>query len=63
MTVPNFYRVETSRYDLSSYNQFIQEPLDNSGGRLHLMDKPGLGVEMNMDYLRKNFLDGFGKEG
>jgi galactonate dehydratase len=63
MTVPNFYRVETSRYDLSSYNQFIQEPLDNSGGRLHLTDKPGLGVEMNMDYLRKNFLDGFGKEG
>ena len=60
MTVPNFYRVETSHHDLSSYNKFIQTPLDNSGGRLHLPYAPGLGIEMNMDYLRANALDGFG---
>ncbi len=60
MTVPNFYRLETSRWDLSRYNQFIQEPLNNSGGRLHMTSAPGLGVEMNMDYLRANALDGFG---
>ena len=58
MTVPNFYRVETAHRDLSSYNQFIQTPLDNSGGCLHLSDAPGLGIEMNMDYLRANVIDG-----
>ncbi len=60
MTVPNFYRLETSRYTLRKYDDFIDSPLDNSGGRLHLTDRPGLGVRMNMEYLRGNILDGFG---
>jgi galactonate dehydratase len=60
MTVPNFYRLETSRYDLSKYNAFITEPLDNSGGRLKLTTKPGLGIEMNMDYPNGNIVDGYG---
>lgn len=60
MTVPNFYRVETSHHDLSNYNKFIQTPLDNSNGTLKLTDAPGLGIEMNMDFLRANALDGFG---
>ena len=60
MTVPNFYRVETSKWDLSGYSKFIQEPLDNTGGSLHLTDKPGLGIEMDMDFLRNNYVDGFG---
>jgi len=51
MTIPNFYRLETANADLSSYNEFIETPLDNTGGALHLTEKPGLGVEMNMDYL------------
>jgi galactonate dehydratase len=59
MTVPNFYRIETSRYDLSHYNKLIEEPLDNRGGRIRLNRKPGLGVAMNLDYLRRNALDGF----
>ncbi len=59
MTVPNFYRIETSRYDLSHYNKLIEEPLDNRGGRIRLNGKPGLGVAMNLDYLRRNALDGF----
>jgi galactonate dehydratase len=59
MTVPNFYRIETSRYDLSGYNKLIEEPLDNRGGRIRLNGKPGLGVAMNLDYLRRNGLDGF----
>lgn len=54
MTVPNFYRLETAHHDLSSYNRFIQTPLDNSGGRLHLTNAPGLGIEMNMEFLRAN---------
>jgi galactonate dehydratase len=60
ITTPNFYRVETSLHDLSSYNRFIQEPLDNSGGSLKLTDKPGLGIEMDMDFLRAHALDGYG---
>ncbi len=59
MTVPNFYRIETSRYDLSHYDKLIEEPLDNRGGRIRLNGKPGLGVAMNLDYLRRNALDGF----
>jgi galactonate dehydratase len=59
MTVPNFYRLETSHYDLSSCNEFIQTPLDNLGGRLHLTNAPGLGIEMNMDYLRAHVIDIF----
>ena len=59
MTVPNFYRIETSSYDLRHYNKLIEEPLDNRGGRIRLNGKPGLGVAMNLDYLRPNALDGF----
>ena len=54
LTVPNCYRVETHRWDLSQYNVFIDKPLDNTDGALHLSDTPGLGLEMNMDYLSKN---------
>jgi len=60
MTVPNFYRLETSSFDLSKYDRFIQTPLDNSGGRLKLSPEPGLGVAMDMDFLRANIVDGFG---
>ena len=40
MTVPNFYRIETSRYDLSDYNKLIEEPLDNRRGRIRSMASP-----------------------
>ena len=59
MTVPNFYRIETSSFDLSHYNRLIETPLDNAGGRIKLSRAPGLGVVMNLDYLRKNSIDGF----
>ncbi|MDE0592330.1 MAG: mandelate racemase/muconate lactonizing enzyme family protein [Dehalococcoidia bacterium] len=58
MTVPNFYRLETSNADLSTYNKFIESPLDNSDGRLRMTDKPGLGIEINRDYFEKNRLNG-----
>ena len=60
MTVPNFYRLETSRYDLSKYDAFIETPLDNTGGSLHLPHRAGLGITMNLEYLRANAVDGFG---
>jgi galactonate dehydratase len=59
MTVPNFDRIETSSFDLSNYNRLIEKPLDNSGGRIKLGTEPGLGIAMNLDYLRGNSIDGF----
>jgi len=52
MTVPNFYKLEVHRYDLSGYNLLIDQPLDVREGALHLTDRPGLGIEMNLDALR-----------
>ena len=60
ITVPNFYRLETSCYELSTYNQFLQNPLDNSAGRLKLPSGPGLGIEFDMEFMHANILDGFG---
>ena len=57
---PNFYRLETSRYDLGKYDAFIETPLDNTGGSLHLPHRAGLGITMNLEYLRANAVDGFG---
>lgn len=61
MTVPNFYRVETNHHDLTSYNRFIETPLDNSNGALKLQPGPGLGIVMNIDFLRANVVDGIGR--
>ncbi|MDC9826220.1 mandelate racemase/muconate lactonizing enzyme family protein [Devosia sp. ZB163] len=54
MTVPNFYRLETSRWDLSGYNELMHTRLDNSNGALKLPRVPGLGIELNRDYLEAN---------
>jgi galactonate dehydratase len=58
-TVPNFYRIESSRHDLSGYNQFLTTPLDNSAGRLKLPPGPGLGLDFDLDYLQGHARDGF----
>jgi galactonate dehydratase len=62
MTVPNFYKLETARYRLNAYDQFIQTPLDVQEGRLMMPDGPGLGIEMNMDFLRANSDEEFSGE-
>jgi galactonate dehydratase len=59
ITVPNFYRIESSSYDLGTYNQFLTTPLDNSDGRLKLPPGPGLGLDFDLDYLRAHAVDGF----
>jgi galactonate dehydratase len=63
MTVPNFYRLETSRYDLGKYNAFLDTPLDNRGGRLQLSGGPGLGISMNVQHLRATVVEGYGDGG
>jgi galactonate dehydratase len=57
MTVPNFYKLETSEWNLSKYDPLIDVPLDNSNGSLKLNKAPGLGIEMNRDYLEANAVE------
>jgi galactonate dehydratase len=52
MTVPNFYKLETMRSKLSAYDAFITEPLVCIDGNLQVPRTPGLGIEMNVEYLR-----------
>ena len=56
MTVPNFYRLETMRADLGAYDAFIDHPLDVRDGCLHLSERPGLGIELDVDFLRAHAL-------
>jgi len=55
-TVPNFYKLETSSYSLDRYNAFLDHPLDIRRGDLYLSERPGLGVELDRDFLRANEL-------
>jgi galactonate dehydratase len=57
MTVPNFYKLETSEWNLSKYDHLINVPLDNSNGSLKLNPAPGLGIEMNRAYLEANAIE------
>jgi galactonate dehydratase len=59
ITVPNFYRIESSSHDLRAYNQFLTTPLDNSDGRLTLPSGPGLGLDFDLDHMRAHAQDGF----
>ena len=58
MTVPNFYKLETSRYRLDEYDPFIDNPLDIREGDLYLSDRPGLGIELDAEYLQANSAEG-----
>ncbi|MFO1151647.1 MAG: mandelate racemase/muconate lactonizing enzyme family protein [Alsobacter sp.] len=57
MTVPNFYKLETSEWNLSKYDHLIDVPLDNSNGSLKLNPAPGLGIEMNREYLEAHAVE------
>lgn len=54
MTVPNFYRLELVSTWMDNYNACIIPHLDIRDGYLHLPDKPGLGFELNKDFLEAN---------
>ena len=58
MTTPNFYKLETSRYELSAYSALIEPGLDIRSGRLTVPEGPGLGAEINLDYLRSHLVCG-----
>ncbi len=49
VTVPNFYRLEHAVSCKPAYDDFLQEPLTWRGNRLEIPDRPGLGVDLNME--------------
>src|SRR3954447_1348137 len=57
MTVPNFYKLETSEWNLGKYDHLIDRPLDVANGNLKLTSKPGLGIEMDRDYLQAHEIE------
>ncbi len=57
MTVPNFYRLEARRVDMSFYNAFLDEPLRVQGDALIVPSTPGLGGRLNVEYLEAHQVD------
>lgn len=51
MTVPNFYRLEHNIANYGNYNTFIDHPLDFRGDQLFLSERPGLGVDFDVELL------------
>ena len=54
MTIPNFYKLEMNHASLDILNKMIDEPLNIVNGRLQLPDKPGLGVDLNREFIESN---------
>lgn len=61
-TIPNFYKLETMRYDLSGYNPLIDVPLDIREGHLYLSEKPGLGINLDEEFLKAHAVPGYGND-
>ena len=51
MTVPNFYKLEFNHAALDVHNRLIDHPLDIRDGVLYLSERPGLGVELDEEFL------------
>jgi galactonate dehydratase len=58
ISTPNFYRLEARRVKLDFYNAFLEEPLTVQGDALIVPRKPGLGVKIDVEYLKANEIDG-----
>ena len=58
--VPNHYRVETHKAKLNAYDVFTDHPLDIRGDKIYLSDRPGLGIELDKDYMRGHVVEGYG---
>jgi galactonate dehydratase len=52
MSIPNFYKLEARRAQFSFYNAFLPEPLEVRDGNLIVPNRPGLGISLDLDYLR-----------
>jgi galactonate dehydratase len=52
LAVPNFYRLEHNVANVPSYDQCLDRPLDLRGDQLHLLPRPGLGVDLDPAFLQ-----------
>ena len=59
-SVPNHYRVETFKAKLNAYDAFIDHPLDIRGDKIYLPDRPGLGIELDKEYMRAHVVAEYG---
>jgi galactonate dehydratase len=57
LTIPNFYRLEHSLHSLPAYRACLVQPLDFQGDQLRLSTRPGLGFDLNPDFLQANAVD------
>ena len=57
ISVPNFYKLESMREDLVAYDRFINPGLDIRRGHLYLSGRPGLGIEMDEEFLNAHSAD------
>ena len=53
-TVPNLYRLEIFSLLLPEFNKAISDPLVIRDGELYLSDRPGLGIEVDKNYIKAN---------
>ena len=53
-SIPNFYRLEHSQFNIATHNQMLTEPYVIKDGALHLNGKPGLGYELDEKWLLAN---------
>ena len=50
-SIPNFYRLEHSQAHIPTHGELLEEPYVIEDGHLHLSGKPGLGIELNEEWL------------
>ena len=51
MNVPNIYRLEMTDHARKAYDAVLTEPLDIRDGHYHMNGKPGLGFELDHDFI------------
>ena len=51
MTIPNFYKLEFNHAQLDSHNSLIDKPLDIVDGKLKMSETPGLGIELDVEFI------------
>ena len=52
LTIPNFYRLEYNVANIPIYQKFLDRPIEFGRGELRLSDRPGLGVDLDVERLR-----------
>ncbi len=58
-SIPNFYRLEHSQELIPTHNAMLQEPYEIKEGSLFLNGKPGLGYDLNEEWLEAHLHPGW----